>query len=361
MGIELVGARATIFPIINGVLERSSFSVSADAIMVVERERTGNLSVDPRNDVCWAPKFDADPLADTYDGRTCAPLVGFQDLTQYDCYTERFLTYPPEGNGAQVETVRTNLTKAGSNFVVSIIYELPSASFVKATYNNTEHTAGIPYSTWYRKDTLKISYEFSGWEWSSAPLGTFLSFYSNLSFSVAPGILKSYDFGTTAGFNWTRADGQWTIFMDIDQSTVLDGVPFVEHNSTIDDPLPLNLEERVVLNIISGTRACDDIINWSSLALDPFLGIIFNGDRNIEDPSEPGNVGGLSNGGKIAIGVSFGVIAAISLTIVLLVIFVPKVKYAILPHSKRADGHEELRVASNSWKPTAAPSAISNI
>jgi hypothetical protein len=184
---------------------------------------------------------------------------------------------------------------------------------------------------------------------------------------VPAGVLKSWDHGFEAGFNWTRADQLYTIYMDFDSATVLDGVPYVAYGYVSDPVMPVEVTDLWVHSFITGTRICKDAIFWNHSSVDPFLGIIFHGDTDVEDSRVPNKKNSLPTGTKIAIGVSLGLIGLGMATIALLVIFVPSVKYFFLPHSQRGDAFSthELRNSgqplASSWKASPAPSTISNI
>lgn len=150
MMIEITGSTTTLFPSVKGAPDRDSFSLSAVLFMVVERERLGNLTLEVTNDVCPFPKFEGDPLGDSYKGDPLPPIVKYEDITDYDCYTTDYIATPENGEGAQVRTIKVVMTRPSSNFRFTSLFELPNKSFIKKAYNETQYSNGVPYITRYR-------------------------------------------------------------------------------------------------------------------------------------------------------------------------------------------------------------------
>lgn len=152
--IEVDGMAATIFPVHNGVLDRDNFSLRALLFLIVERKWLDAPPGSPKNAFCWFPKFalseDFLPFAATYQGYPMGEVLSSVDIKDFDCYTAYDNYQPPNGNGATVKAIRSVLTSNSSSFRFEALFELPSASFMKETYDYTNFTGGEVYTTYYR-------------------------------------------------------------------------------------------------------------------------------------------------------------------------------------------------------------------
>ena len=154
--VEINGPKATIYPPLpSGQPDRKAFSLGLEVTMVTERIR-GPLNGDPNqptSQICNTPlnsfrDSSVTALSDYYLGSKCGDLVKYIDLSEFDCSTRSFKTYPSAG--VEVETVELSMTQEGSPFTFVALFELPNANATKATYSNTTYTNGTAYSTYYR-------------------------------------------------------------------------------------------------------------------------------------------------------------------------------------------------------------------
>lgn len=175
-----------------------------------------------------------------------------------------------------------------------------------------------------------------------------------------------YDGGRSVGFNWTHSNGLYTIFMESETSFVLDGVPYA-HNYNETTYTNLEYESSFTLGFWTGTRVCEDVIRWENMSIDPFLGIIFNGEPDLSQPPSPTNSKKrLSTGASV--GIAIGVIAIVGAAIAIAVVStkVTAVQHFFRPFSARTDREASARLdtgarSSNAgWTATKPVSGVKN-
>lgn len=186
--------------------------------------------------------------------------------------------------------------------------------------------------------------------------------------SGEPGLLQMYDTGRFAGFNWTRNDGLYTMFFDSETSFVLNGMPYVhELNANGTFYSKLQYDASFNFNFWTGTRICEDLIRWENLSIDPFLGLIFNGQDDLTKPPSPSTrKNRLSTGA--AIGIAIGAIAIVGAVIALAIVSykVPAVKHFFRPFSERSEREASTRVTNKpketngNWSSTKPVSDLKN-
>lgn len=160
--VEIVGPKATIYPPLpGGRPDRGAFSLAIDLTVVVERVRGDTFgNPDPStNEICWTPLStwrdpDATPLSEYYRNGKCGDVVKYVNLTDYNCDAISYIAKPAPG--LEVSTVKLSMTHPGDPFVYLAIFEVPNVNATKATWNDTTHTNGSLYSTFYKYvSTLK--------------------------------------------------------------------------------------------------------------------------------------------------------------------------------------------------------------
>lgn len=123
--------------------------------------------------------------------------------------------------------------------------------------------------------------------------------------------------------------------MEADSSYVLDGYPYMHDIRNDSFFAPLLYDDPFVFSYVSGARVCEKNKRWHHLTLDPFLGLLFNGDA--EEPSPTPSKHRLSQGASIGIGVGVAAVVIVIAVLVILSIQVPAVKHFFRPFSKRTD------------------------
>jgi hypothetical protein len=145
MAVVVSGGVALIYPVINGVPSPDSFSLRTQLIMTVERLRDSNFPGNPNRECIYAKK--GDPLATTGEGETFGEILGYIDITEFDCYLDNYtVNY---GLGRLVDTVRVTFSQNGSSLHHVAYFEISNADFVKKRYNDTTYTHGKVYEVKY--------------------------------------------------------------------------------------------------------------------------------------------------------------------------------------------------------------------
>lgn len=162
------------------------------------------------------------------------------------------------------------------------------------------------------------------------------------------------------------------MFLEADQTCVLDGVAYYRLNESLDPILPLTLSEKTTKSYVSGVRMCEDNIRWEHAWVDPFLGILFNGVDSLSTPSAKS----LPLGAKIGIGVGVGLVIVGCIVIAFFLLYSPAFQHTVLPFSKRRSkqgkGHNsaELNPTADSTRGTSGgtsswsnskPGTLSNV
>lgn len=142
------------------------------------------------------------------------------------------------------------------------------------------------------------------------------------------GYLSSYDDGHWTTVSWVSPDRSEGITFEVEGAYVIDGLPYVRETDTdiiATDNIPVGFA--TVLQILSGTRICEDNVHWSNLTIDPFVGIFG------VDSSPTGSKG--TRAYVIVLPIVFGVVLLLLIAVIIAAIVSPTVRLFFRPFSKK--------------------------
>jgi hypothetical protein len=178
--------------------------------------------------------------------------------------------------------------------------------------------------------------------------------------TLGPGTVQNYDYQSHAGFNWTSADGLYTLFLDMETAFVLDDYAYSDLDVLGNPVTTLVLDNPTILPPFqTGMRMCESNDRWTYAYYDPTIGILFNlAPSSPEQP--PTTSSGLKRGQivGISVGVVLGVCTVVAV-IVLLAIKVPAVQEFFRPFSRRnrqrTNDLLDRAPKPNGWKSSRTP------